>query len=122
VLMKMSKDQESFYANHQLPELGGMNVSLKIVMDVDTSHSFIAGFKLQHIDDIDRINYNYLWTRYLNSEGAFYAKHRELKHEIGFRLISFKTIVFCKELNFYAEENKHLTMPDEFESWVEKKY
>jgi hypothetical protein len=120
--MKMSKDQESFYANHQLPELGGMNVSLKIVMDVDTSHSFIAGFKLQHIDDIDRINYNYLWTRYLNSEGAFYAKHRELKHEIGFRLISFKTIVFCKELNFYAEENKHLTMPDEFESWVEKKY
>jgi hypothetical protein len=73
VLMKMSKDQESYYSNHQLPELGEMIVCSKIVIDVDTSHSFIAGFKLQHINDIDRISYNYLWTRYLNSEGAFYA-------------------------------------------------
>jgi hypothetical protein len=39
---------------------------------------------------------------------------------VGFRLISYKTIVFSKELNFYDEVNKHLTMPDEFEEWVEK--
>ena len=105
----------------KLTQISEMNVRLRIVMDVDSLHSFIAGFKLQDVNDLDRISYNYVWMRYLNGEGAFYAKHPELNYEIGFRLISFKTIVFCKELNFYAEENKDFTMPDEFEGWVEKK-
>lgn len=120
VRLKMSKDEDSFYTKHQMPELIGMSVNLRLVIDVDSVHSFIDGFKLQHIQDIDRISYNYLWMRYLNGGGVFYAKHHEMKYEIGFRLISYKTIVFCKELHFYDEVNKHLTMPDEVEEWMEK--
>jgi hypothetical protein len=118
VVMKMSKDEDSLYTNYQMPVLSEMSINLRLTLDVDSVDSFIAGFKLQQIKDIDRISYEYMWMRYLNGGGAFYAEHRDLRCEIGFRLISYKTIAFCKEIHFYDEMNKHLTMPDEFDWWV----
>lgn len=89
-----------------------------IEMSISTSEEslddFIEGFKIQKIEDIDRLGYTNSWMRYLNGYAEISATPMELEATITFRLYKSRTLISSLDLHFYDETSKHLTLPEDF--------
>jgi hypothetical protein len=44
----------------------------------------------------------------------------ELEANLHFKIIRFKTIVFSLDLHFYDEVYEHLTIPEDFERYIDE--
>ena len=84
----------------------------------DTADEFIAGFKLNKIEDIDQLGYTESWMPYLNGEAEISVTPWELEATLKFKINKRKTIIFSLELYFYDEVYEHLSIPEDFERYI----
>ena len=84
----------------------------------DRADEFIAGFKLNKIEDIDHLGYTESWMRYLNGEAEICITPLELEATLKFKISKRKTIIFSLELHFYDEVYEQLTTPEDFERYI----
>jgi hypothetical protein len=84
----------------------------------DTVDEFIAGFKLNKIEDIDQLGYNQSWMRYLNGGAEISVTPWELEATLNFKINKHKTLIFSLELYFYDEVYEHLSIPEDFERYI----
>lgn len=89
-----------------------------ISTEQDTAEGFIAGFKLNKIEDVDRLGYTNSWMRYLNGDAEISVTPLELEATLNFKINKRKTIIFSLELFFYDEVYEHLTIPEDFERYI----
>lgn len=69
---------------------------------------------------LDSLSYNNSWMRYLNGDAEITIEPLELEIPITFKIYKYKTIIFSLDKNFYDEEYKHLTMPEDFEEYFRR--
>jgi len=43
----------------------------------------------------------------------------ELEADISFKIVKFKTIIFSMDMHFYDEVYEHLTMPEDFQKYID---
>lgn len=86
----------------------------------DDIAEFIEGFKLQKIEDIDHLDYTNSWMRYLNGYAEIIINPMGLDADLSFKIYRWKTIVFSLDLHFYDEVDEHLTMPEDFEAYLDR--
>ena len=104
------------YLNHFSYDTGPLQ--LDISTEEDELSDFINGFKLQRIEDIDRLHYTNAWMRYLNGGAEIIITPMELEAALKFKLVRSKTVIFSMDLHFYDEVTEHLTMPEDFEKYI----
>lgn len=92
-----------------------MEISITSIHDVD---EFIELFQLKIFRDIDNLGNNHLWGRYLNGGAEIIVTPFELEVELHFKIVRFKTIIFSMDLHFYDEVYEHLTIPEDFERYI----
>ncbi|MEQ8554193.1 MAG: hypothetical protein RIC06_13410 [Cyclobacteriaceae bacterium] len=112
------KDGIWTYLVHQTYDQGPREVSISTKFD--TPETFSSGFKLESFQDLDRLNYTNSWMRYLNGKAEIIIKPLELEIPVSFRIHNYKTIIFSLEGHFYDEEQRHLTMPEDFEEYFDQ--
>jgi hypothetical protein len=98
---------------------GESEMSVSIITEGDSLHEFIVGFRIESWKDIDQLDYNNSWMRYLNGEAEIVVNPSEFDADIFFRINKFKTIIFSMDLHFYDEVYEHLTMPEDFQKYVD---
>ena len=84
----------------------------------DSVNEFISGFDLKKVKDIDRLDYNSSWIRYLNSGAEIGVTPWDLEATLNFRICNRKTMIFSRELHYYDEVYEHLTIPEDFEGYI----
>lgn len=84
----------------------------------DGPYDFISGFNLKKAEDIDHLDYNSSWIRYLNRAAEISVTPWDLEATLNFRICNRKTMIFSRELHFYDEVYEHLTMPEDFEEYI----
>jgi hypothetical protein len=99
---------------------GTSPLKVSISTEEDDIAAFINGFKLQKIEDIDRLSYTNSWMRYLNGYAEMIITPMELEADLSFKIYRWKTIIFSMDLHFYDEVNEHLTMPEDFVEYLTK--
>ena len=98
---------------------GDSTLHVSIYTEGDSLDDFIVGFGIESWRDIDQLDYNNSWMRYLNGAAEIIINPMELEADISFRIVKFKTIVFSMDLHFYDEVYKHLTMPEDFQKYID---
>lgn len=93
-------------------------LAINISTEGDCPNHFIEQFKIMATDDIDALDYNNSWMRYLNGEAETGIAPYEIEAELRFKIIHRKTIIFSLELHFYDEVYEQLTMPADFERYI----
>ena len=93
-------------------------LAINISTEGDCPDDFIQQFKIATINDIETLDYNNSWMRYLNGEAEIAVSPFELEAELMFKIIHRKTIIFSLELHFYDEVYEHLTIPSDFERYI----
>lgn len=93
---------------------------VSISTEEDDIAAFIAGFKLQKIEEIDELDYTNSWVRYVNGYAEIIINPMELEADLSFKICRWKTIVFSLDLHFYDEVNGHLTMLEDFHAYLAK--
>lgn len=88
--------------------------AISILTERDSGWQFIDGFRLKSENDIEKLSYNNLWMRYLNSDAEIFVKEWKMDATLGFRIVNNKTIIYSLELHFYDVVQKHLTLPEDF--------
>jgi hypothetical protein len=96
---------------------GPLEISITSIHDL---HEFIEAFNLRTFKDIDNLGYNHLWVHYLNGGAEIIVAPIELEANLHFKIIRFKTIVFSLDLHFYDEVYEHLTIPEDFERYIDE--
>ena len=81
---------------------------------------FIEQFKITTIKDSEALEYKNSWMRYLNGEAETWVSPFELEAELRFKIIKQKTIIFSLELHFYDEVYEPLTIPVDFEKYIDE--
>lgn len=94
---------------------------MEIITEEESAASFIEGFQIAELSDIDRLGYNNSWMRYLNGYAEILITPMELEAAFSFRIYKSRTTVSSLELHFYDEAYEHLTLPEDFERYLEKK-
>ena len=84
----------------------------------DDVNEFISGFDLNKVEEIDRLDYNSSWIRYLNSGAVILVSPMDLEATLNFKICNRKTMIFSLELHYYDEVYEHLTMPKDFEGYI----
>ena len=95
----------------------GLN-AVYISTEGDSMNEFISGFDLKKVKDIDRLDYNSSWIRYLNSGAEIGVTPWDLEATINFRICNRKTMIFSRELHYYDKVYEHLTIPEDFEGYI----
>jgi len=93
-------------------------LEISIATEEDSLTEFITGFQLHRIEDIDHLDYNSAWMRYLNGGAEIIVTPRELEASLSFRIVKSKTIIFSLDMHFYDEVPEHLTMPEDFDRYI----
>jgi hypothetical protein len=93
-------------------------LAMSISTEEDRPEEFIAGFKLASLEEIQTLGYTNTWMRYLNGDAEITVTPPELDATLGFKIVKRKTIIFSLDLHFYDEVYEHLTMPEDFESYL----
>lgn len=107
----------SFYARDEGP-FHMAPIEMSISTSEESLDDFIEGFKIQRIEDIDRLGYTDSWMRYLNGHAGISATPMELEATITFRLYKSRTLISSLDLHFYDETSKHLTLPVDFLKYI----
>ena len=92
--------------------------AVEISTEGDGVYEFISGFDLKKVEDIDRLDYNSSWIRYLNSAAEIGVTPWHIEATLNFRICNRKTMIFSRELHFYDEVYEHLTIPEDFEGYI----
>ncbi len=92
--------------------------SVSISTEEESLHEFIVGFKIETWRDIDQLDYNQSWMRYLNGDATITLSLWEFDADISFKIAKSKTIIFSMDLHFYDEAYEHLTLPEDFQRYV----
>lgn len=92
--------------------------AIDISTENDHPEEFIEWFKVKSLQDIDKLEYNNSWMRYLNGQAIISITPLELEATLDFKIIKGKTIVFSLDLHFYDEVYEHLTLPEDFDQYV----
>ena len=85
----------------------------------DDINGFIDNYKIALVGDIDKLEYNYIWMRYLNGLAEIELTPFELEATLHARLWKRKTIIYSLDLHFYDEVYEHLTLPEDFERYID---
>lgn len=93
-------------------------MAININTEADSPDHFIEKFKIMATKEIDALDYNNSWMRYLNGEAETGVSPYDLEAEFRFKIIGRKTIIFSIELHFYDEVYEQLTMPADFERYI----
>ncbi|NJN27481.1 MAG: hypothetical protein HC819_16660 [Cyclobacteriaceae bacterium] len=96
------------------------SMAVHISTEEDSLQDFIVGFRIEGWRDIDQLDYNSSWMRYLNGSATITVNPMELEADISFKIVKSKTIIFSMDMHFYDEYNKHLSMPDDFRKYIEE--
>jgi len=94
------------------------SLAVSISTEEDSLQDFIVGFKIEGWRDIDQLDYNSSWMRYLNGAATITINPMELEADISFRIVKSKTIIFSMDMHFYDEMYEHLTMPEDFQKYI----
>ncbi len=102
---------------HWTHEEGPYEVTIST--EYDSEDTFASGFRLQSFRELDQLDYNNSWMRYLNGDAEITVTPYELEIPITFRIHHFKTIISCLNKHFYDEVYKHLTLPEDFKAYID---
>lgn len=105
-----------FEAEAQVPTQGAF--PMRIVADADSAFSFMDGFGVIDLSEIEQISYDDLRVRYLHGEAIFYVRLTDPCIEIGFQLVQSRTIVFQQEHHFYDAVAGHLRGAEELAKYI----
>jgi hypothetical protein len=94
------------------------SLAVNISTEEDSLQDFIVGFKIEGWRDIDQLDYNSSWMRYLNGAATITINPMELEADISFRIVKSKTVIFSMDMHFYDEVYEHLTMPEDFKKYI----
>ncbi|GAB3027836.1 hypothetical protein GCM10027051_36000 [Niabella terrae] len=94
-------------------------LAMNISTDGDDIHDFIKLFRITSLDDIHQLGYNHALIRYLKGYAEIGAIPFELEATITFRISGRKTLIYSLELHYYDEAYEHLTLPEDFENYVD---
>lgn len=86
----------------------------EIITSEEGFDDFIQGFGIQTVKDIDQLDYNHSWIRYLKGNAEVQITSMELEASFSFRIYKSRTTIASLNLHFYDECYRHLTLPDEF--------
>jgi len=87
----------------------------ELFTEVDNLHEFIDHYRLNKLEDIKEFGYREIWIRYLNTEAEMQVTQADMEEgPLTFRLHKHKTMIYSRELHFYDEVNKHLTLAEDF--------
>lgn len=107
------------YLVHRTYDDGPWEVA--IATEFDDYISFSEGFKLQSFQELDKLDYTNSWMRYLNGAAEITITPLELEIPFTFKIYKFKTIIFSLEKHFYDEVGRHLSLPEDFEDYFDKR-
>lgn len=93
-------------------------LKIEIYTEDDCPLDFLNGFRIEKIKDIDELSYNNSWMRYLNSDAEIIVSPLELQASLSFKIFREKTTIYSMELHFYDEIYTHLTLPEDFEKYI----
>ncbi len=108
----------SMYTNLSIHDYDNSNFIIRIGTEEESIEEFLEGFKIESLTQLDHLEYKHLWIRYLNREADIHITPQELEATLTFRLHKGRTMVFSLDLHFYDEVYKHLTLPEEFFSYI----
>ncbi len=95
-------------------------LAINIGTEGDTPAHFIEQFRITTTKDIDALEYTQSWIRYLNGGAEIGVTPYELEAELNFKIIGRKTIIFSLDLHFYDEVYEQLTIPEDFEKYINR--
>ena len=95
-----------------------VDFSISISTQEDSLQEFIESFRIESRRDIDNLDYNNSWMRYLNGAATITVNPLELEADISFRIVRSKTIVFSMDMHFYDEVHEHLTLLEDFQKYL----
>jgi hypothetical protein len=119
MLMGMG-DAHGIWTHFNLCNFDRGPVAFDITTDYDSADEFISGFQLDSIEEIDTLEYNHSWARFLNGDATISVTPMELEATLDFKIVKRKTIIFSLDLHFYDEVYEHLTLPEDFEHYISK--
>ena len=96
------------------------SIAVTISTEEDSLQEFIVGFKIEGWRDIDQLDYNSSWMRYLNGASTITVNPIYLDADISFKIVKSKTIIFSLDMHFYDEAYEHLVMPEDFRKYIEE--
>lgn len=111
-------EEEGVWTYLDAGEYKGFPMKVAIATEEYSMNDFIIGFKLESWRDIDSLDYNNSWMRYLNRDAEIIVNPMGLEADISFRIYRSKTRIFSMDLHFYDEVNEHLTMPEDFKNYI----
>ena len=94
-------------------------IAIDISTDGDNIQEFIELFRITSLDDIHQLGYNNAWFRYLNGYAEIGVTPIDLEATLLFRISGRKTIIYSLELHYYDEAYEQLTLPEDFDNYVE---
>lgn len=94
-------------------------LKVSISTEEDSLQDFIAGFQIKSWKDIDQLDYTSSWMRYVNGAATIIINPMELEADISFKIVKSKTIIFSMDMHFYDEMYEHLTMPEDFQKYID---
>ncbi len=94
-------------------------LKVSITTEEDSPKEFIVGFKIESWKEIDKLDYTSSWMRYLNGAATITIRPMELEADISFKIVKFKTIIFSLDMHFYDEVYEHLTIPEDFQKYID---
>ncbi|MFN6944784.1 MAG: hypothetical protein ACK4ND_07530 [Cytophagaceae bacterium] len=112
---------EEIYTQYQYPVSRNSEFEFSLYTEGENLHEFIQGYKIESVNDIDNLDYRNILIRYLNREATMEVISMEMEEApVNFRLHKFSTMVFSIDMHFYDEENRHLTLPEDFVEYFQK--
>ncbi|MET4546273.1 hypothetical protein ABIE26_003600 [Pedobacter africanus] len=91
-----------------------------ILTDYLAADQFIGRYELKTIEGIEQINSAAVWLTYLAGNACLCMEIFELEAEFCFRLVNGITMVYSRELHYYDEVYKILSMVPHFEKYAEE--
>jgi hypothetical protein len=102
----------------ELASLEESEGSVSISTEEESLQEFIVDFKIETWRNIDQLDYNQSWIRYLDGDATITYTLPEFEADISFKIVKSKTIIFSMDLHFYDEMYEHLTIPEDFQRYI----
>ncbi len=106
--------EEGIYSSYKYSD-EEIGFEYELFTDFDGFCEFIEHYRLESLGKIKELGYRDIWIRYLNRESEIQVTQSDMQEgPLTFRLYKSKTMIYSRELHFYDEVNRHLTIPEDF--------
>lgn len=95
-------------------------LAMSICTEEENITDFIEGFRIRTLNDLFALNYTSSWMRYLNCGAEIEITPFEVEATLTFKIYKGHTTICSLELHYYDEVYEHLTMFEDFKTYVDK--